>query len=91
MVNGCGLHLQNRCFPKFTSFSGQETWFYCRLKLGTWFPEYHKALLLFCCSGNVCGGGPTTSFYRGLVVSKCDDTLGETLGLNDNQLASLFQ
>lgn len=36
-------------------------------------------------------GSLTASFYRRLVESECGDSLGENLGLYDNQLASLFQ
>lgn len=56
---------------------------------GTWSLE--EPLQLFCCSGNAGGFGTTTSFYSRLIKSKCDGTLGETLGLDDNQLNNLFQ
>ncbi|XP_036366636.1 uncharacterized protein LOC118766888 [Octopus sinensis] len=74
-------------FPRFTSFSGQESWFFRRSRLGIWFTECRKALLQFHHSGNASGFGTTTFFYSRLVEAGNNDTLG----LGDNQLDSLFR
>lgn len=73
-------------FSKFTGFSGRETWCYQRSKLGRWYTECRKNLLLFSRSDNANGGGLTASFYSGSVEAECDYTLGKTAGIEDNNL-----
>lgn len=77
-------------FPKFTNFGGWEVWCYRTSMQGTWCTVCRKTLLPFCHSGNARDGSSTASFYTGLVKAECDGILGETLGLDDNQLVSLF-
>lgn len=51
----------------------------------------HSVVGFSCYTGNACGGGSTRSFYKRFIEVKCDDTLGENLGLKDTQQVSLFQ
>jgi hypothetical protein len=80
-----------RVFPQLVSLTELQTWVKRRPRLGAWHLECCQALTALYQSGNAIGGSSTLAFYRGLVAGKSDDVLGETLGIDEEELAGLFR
>jgi hypothetical protein len=80
-----------RDFPQLVSLTELQSWIRRRPRLGAWHLECRQALTALHQSGNVDDGSSTMEFYRGLVVGKSDDVLGETLGIDGEKLAALYR
>lgn len=77
--------------PQLTSLSELQSQMKCRPKLGSWHLESGQALRILSQSSKAVRVSSTMALYRGLVVKGNNDILGEILGVDEFQLASLFQ
>ncbi|GAB1599396.1 hypothetical protein Ahia01_000216800, partial [Argonauta hians] len=83
-----------RTFPELVSLTEVQSWIKRRPRLGVWHTECRQALTslaAICRTGNALSGSSTSFFYRELVQIGNNDVLGETLTVDDDQLAGLFR
>ncbi len=78
-------------FPRLVSLMELQSWVKRRPRLGAWHLECCQALTALYQSSNTVSVASTQTLYRGLVLGKRDDVLGETLGADESELAGLFR
>lgn len=83
IVNRCGFRSSNCCFQSLSVLFD--------LNPGSGKPSAIRHSYSSMARALTGGFGSTESFYRWSAEIKCDDNPEETLGLDSNQLAGLFQ